>query len=127
MNKKISELNKEIADLRKELTAANTPAALGKGAAKYCNFTLMQEDAVVFYSASKDRTVETASYLASAGREKADEAIVVAAALTKEFRERSEVALDKGKEVRTTEGLGARGRSDEQSDCDNAERSDATA
>mmetsp|Transcript_21092 Transcript_21092/g.44001 ORF Transcript_21092/g.44001 Transcript_21092/m.44001 type:complete len:448 (+) Transcript_21092:29-1372(+) len=99
MNKRISELNKELADLRKELTAASAPQALGKGAAKYCNFTLMQEDAVLFYESSKERTVETAAYIATTGREKADEAIVIATALTKEFKERSEVALEKGKEL----------------------------
>ena len=60
--------------MRQELKSATAPNT-GKGAAKYCNFTLMQEDAVVFYEEAKGRTIKTATYVASTGREKADEAI----------------------------------------------------
>jgi len=88
-DKQIKDLNKDIADTKKDYQSAT---ARGKGIFKYCNFTLMGEDAEITYNATRDDIHKTYATVSTQAKVQADLAVVATKAFAEEARAKASVA-----------------------------------
>jgi len=85
---KIHDLNEIVADLRKELKDMESPT-VGTGVNKYCNTTLLQTDALLWYNTTRDSTFEKAIEAKKIASEKFSTAVETITVVTSEVREKS--------------------------------------
>jgi chromosome segregation ATPase len=89
-NERVSDCNAKAAEIKKELDSSRRA---GTGAAKYCNFTLMQEDAGDAAERLRDRVQAGWDEGVKKAKVQADVAVVAAKAVAEDAREKSKVAL----------------------------------
>jgi predicted nucleic acid-binding Zn-ribbon protein len=93
LNDRIKKLNAEITESKKIYDSA---IKRGTGIKKYCNFTLMGEDAEIQYNATRDEIHKTYTKVSKEAKVKADLAIVATKTFSVEAREKSKSVYAEG-------------------------------
>lgn len=106
LKSKIDDLNKDIAALRSELESLNSEKMKLSGPSKYCNFTLMKEDALIQYNETKVKAADGYDRLVEVSKRKGEEFSVLAADYAVVAKAKSAEALKDGK-VYVSEAIGS--------------------